>query len=481
MLKRSGNPAIAGKQTHLIITAFLFILSAMLPQAVFPQYVQPKYPAFLSIEELKFIEPSGNQSLDGLETGKITFDLVNKGKGDAFGIEVKLVLYSEDPEAYDNLGYNWKTTIEKINSKSSQTIEIAMTADSKTQSRDRIFRIEVTEYFGFDADPTYISFTTTAIPQPDLRIVQTVIDDDEEGDSYGNDNSLIEPGESIEITVVVQNFGDGSAEDVKAEVFIQFEGEGTEDYSINISYPDAGQIYSLGDFSVEQTKEFKFYFFTNRRYSSVNLPLYVNLTESKGEFGKTIDLGLQVDKPIDGSTLVWKDGLYYAPGSYKPYSGVANYTGGAEVQGGYSHTYKDGKRHGLNTEWYLNGQKQSEITWKDGEIDGKWTAWHENGQKEYEGTYKDGKEDGKWTYWSPDGKEISELIYKDGKKDGKWTDWYENGQKSDEQTFKDGKHDGLFTYWYKNGQKMYEATYKNGKRISSKCWVEDGSIVGCEE
>ena len=369
MLKRSGNPAIAGKQTHLIITAFLFIISAMLPQAVFPQYVQPKYPAFLSIEELKFIEPSGNQSLDGLETGKITFDLINKGKGDAFGIEVNIIpMYSGE-----NLEYNSKTTIEKINSKSSQTIEIVITADSKTQSMDRSFRIEVTEYFGFDTDPTDISFTTTAIPQPDLRIVQIVIDDDEEGDSYGNGNSLIEPGESIEITVVVQNFGDGSAEDVKAEVFIL-----TED--INISYPDEGQIYSLGDFSVEQTKEFKFYFFTNRRYSTIDLPISVNLADSKGEFDKTIDLGLQVTVVIDESTLVWKDGLYYAPGSDKPYSGVANHTGGDEVPGGISETYKDGKLDGLKTWYYENGQKFWENTYKDGEYISA-ECWDEDGKE----------------------------------------------------------------------------------------------------
>ena len=385
------------KHTLLIITAFLFITFVLLPQAVFPQYVQPKYPAFLSIEELKFIEPSGNQSLDGLETGKITFDLVNKGKGDAFGIEVKLLMFSEDPEAYDNLEYNSKTTIDKISSKSSQTIEIAITADSKTQSRDRIFRIEVTEYFGFDADPTDISFTTTAIPQPDLRIIRTVIDDDEEGDSYGNGNSFIEPGESIEVTVFVQNYANASAEDVQAEVIFN-----TSD--INISYPDEGQIYSLGDFSVEQTNEFKFYFFTNRRYSTVDLPISVSLTESKGEFGTTIDLDLQVTVVIDMSTLVKKNGLYYAPGSDKPYSGIAV--------------------------WYReNGQKDTEGTYKDGELDGKWTRWHENGQKSSEGTYKDGKEDGLWTLW------------------------YENGQKESERTYKDGELDGLWTYWDEDGNK----------------------------
>ena len=70
--------------------------------------------------------------------------------------------------------------------------------------------------------------------------------------------------------------------------------------------------------------------------------------------------------PIDGSNLVYKDGLMYAPGSDKPYSGVAV--------------------------WYhANGQKEAEGTLKDGELDGKATWWHENGQKETEATFKDGE------------------------------------------------------------------------------------------
>ena len=45
---------------------------------------------------------------------------------------------------------------------------------------DRKFRIEVTEHFGFDADPATISFTTTAFVPPDLQINQTAIDDDDD-------------------------------------------------------------------------------------------------------------------------------------------------------------------------------------------------------------------------------------------------------------------------------------------------------------
>ena len=64
-------------------------------------------------------------------------------------------------------------------------------------------------------------------------------------------------------------------------------------------------------------------------------------------------------EPIDGSTLVEKDGLMYAPDSDKPYSGVAveYYENGQKWKEG---TYKDGKKDGLETEWYEDGQKIKE-------------------------------------------------------------------------------------------------------------------------
>ena len=136
----------------------------------------------------------------------------------------------------------------------------------------------------------------------------------------------------------MHNYG-SPVKDVKAEVFIL-----TED--INITYPDEGQIYGLGDFSVEDTKEFKFYFFTNRRYSTIDLPLYVNLTESKGEFDKTIDLDLQVTVVIDGSTLLRDGSRVYASYSDPPYSGIAVWYH-ENGQKRWERTYKDGKKDGL--------------------------------------------------------------------------------------------------------------------------------------
>ncbi len=125
-------------------------------------------------------------------------------------------------------------------------------------------------------------------------------------------------------------------------------------------------------------------------------------------------------EPIDGSTLIYKDGLFYAPDSDEPYSG--------EV---VSH--------------YENGQKVRKGTCKDGEVDGKWTYWYENGQKKDEGTYKDGELDGLSTGWYENGQKESEGTYKNGEKDGKWTYWYENGQKKDEGTFKGGMGSHIYS------------------------------------
>ena len=119
----------------------------------------------------------------------------------------------------------------------------------------------------------------------------------------------------------------------------------------------------------------------------------------------TIGYSQETDaKPIDGSTLVWKDGLMYAPDSDKPYSGVAvEYYENGQKSSEFS--VKDGKKDGLNTEWYENGQKSIEGTYKDGEKDGLETLWYENGEKKREETYKDGYEIS-IECWDQDGNEM---------------------------------------------------------------------------
>ena len=128
-------------------------------------------------------------------------------------------------------------------------------------------------------------------------------------------------------------------------------------------------------------------------------------------------------------------------------------------------TYKDGKKDGLFTAWYRNGQKMMEEHFKDNKLEGHLTTWYENGQKKLDVYYKNGKRDGLLLEWYDNGRKKSEGNLKKDKKHGLLTFWYENGQKLAEENYKDGKRDGPFTSWYKNGQKQTEENYKEGSLI----------------
>ena len=51
----------------------------------------------------------------------------------------------------------------------------------------------------------------------------------------------------------------------------------------------------------------------------------------------------------------------------------------------------DGKKEGLSTRWFENGQKKSERNHIDGNLEGLNTWWYENGQKKVERNFMDGK------------------------------------------------------------------------------------------
>ena len=96
------------------------------------------------------------------------------------------------------------------------------------------------------------------------------------------------------------------------------------------------------------------------------------------------------------------------------------------------------------------------------------------------GTIKDGKKDGLWTWWYENGEKKNEGTFKDGQENGLHRWWYENGQKSKEGTYKDGKQVELVTSWYENGQKGKEGTFKDGELVSENCWDIDGNDIDCD-
>ena len=113
-------------------------------------------------------------------------------------------------------------------------------------------------------------------------------------------------------------------------------------------------------------------------------------------------------KEYDINHVLEKKGVYIKKFSDEEVNGsVYQMFGDIKMDLGY---IKNGKKEGLWTWWFENGEKKNEGSFKDGLEFGLWTYFYENSQKQIEGIYTDWEKVGKWTYYNEDGsiKEVKE-------------------------------------------------------------------------
>jgi len=129
--------------------------------------------------------------------------------------------------------------------------------------------------------------------QPELKILQLAIKDNEDvenmSSSFGNGNSIIEPGESIEVTAFVQNFGQIDAMNIEAKIILDVDDR-------NISCPDTYKTFNLGQIESGDYKKLQFFFFTSRRYTAKDIPFKVVLSEKTGAYKTEQALGLKMNE-----------------------------------------------------------------------------------------------------------------------------------------------------------------------------------------
>ena len=246
----------------------------------------PQFPADLVVENLRFYEPSDNRALDADETGEIRFTIRNKGWGIAQNVKINLTpLFDSEELKYDRV-----VTLNKIDSESAEHIIIKISASRKIHDIEAKFRIQFDEYYGYVPDPAYISFGTRAFQPPDLRVEQVAIDDgmNRARGSYGNSNSIIEPGESVSVTAYIQNFGTGEAQNVMAKIRLD------KQPGDHIYYPDEGREYELGTIAPGDYKSIQFYFNSSGRFSKTDIPLVLEISESRADLKIEKSLGLKM-------------------------------------------------------------------------------------------------------------------------------------------------------------------------------------------
>lgn len=149
--------------------------------------------------------------------------------------------------------------------------------------------------------------------------------------------------------------------------------------------------------------------------------------------------------------------------------------------------YEKGKRHGVEKNFYSDGQVAVEAPWNNGvqegvasfyyengaiqasvpfyagKIEGVQKTWHENGAPASEEMFRGGLLHGPSKFWLPDGTAYIMSNYANDKMDGLQTWYYPNGNRSREIEFSLGEPNGRWREWDEAGIPTRDESYEMGE------------------
>lgn len=255
--------------------------------------VIPLKPPRVNVSNIKFIDENDNGTLEAEESGKIVFNISNlKGAGDAFDIKANIQISG----ASFDIKYKPLVRIGDIKPGESKIVEIPLSAGLDLRTGKVNFNITFTEANGFNPEPIEIKgIPTHKLEPPDIQLAKIEIDDNIYPDrpeklSVGNNNGMIEPGESVEVVATIVNKGTGPTKDTIVKIIC-------DNPDINFLPDNTDRIRNLGEIQPGEWEEIKFAIMVKKKYSGSNvLPLKLHIIDSRERFNKEIPLNLTIGR-----------------------------------------------------------------------------------------------------------------------------------------------------------------------------------------
>ncbi len=245
--------------------------------------------------QVEFIEPSGNKLLDAGEKANLELTIKNEGEGSALNLKI----YINDSEGL-GITYDKEINIAKIKSNETQKILIQLRADQTINTGNVTFNLTFSEKRGFPPAPFKITIGTQKLKTPKLVFIEAGI-----VEQQGNKNKIIENGELILVTLLIQNKGQGVAENVRATIKIN------DDKILAIKTDTYPLVQHIEKLQAGEAKTVNFMFSVNWLYEGADeLPISIELSEPKGQYGGIFPLGLQMKTQSLAVNEVKVDGVY---------------------------------------------------------------------------------------------------------------------------------------------------------------------------
>jgi hypothetical protein len=237
-------------------------------------------PPLLELTEIAFIDANGNNRVDAFEQCNISFNIANKGKGNANNFKVLL----QNSGVISGLVFEKTTVIGKIEPGKTQKVSIPISSDLNLTTGKANFQVSFEEDKGFPPDAFELNIDTKEFSKPDVRVVDQ---------SFLTDNGNIKLGYPIQLKVLLQNVGQGMAENVNVSFLYP---------SVNV-FPNDNSDFNLGTMQPGDSKELVFEFQANKKYTEKTIPITVKITEKFGKYAQNKDVAATLDARSAGTTI----------------------------------------------------------------------------------------------------------------------------------------------------------------------------------
>lgn len=244
----------------------------------------PPKPPYIEIVpgSLTFSDPDGNQMINANENASIIFQLRNSGQGPGLNLEAKI----SEKNSVQGLILNQTRTIGTLESGKIITVELPVSASMSTTDSKASFSIEINEANGFGTDPVIIEVPVRAFVNPMVKIVDYKI--------TSQTGSTIEKKKPFEVQLLVQNVGQGKADNV------------------TISLPVPENMFCLSDnasvginsLQAGEQKLIEYSFVANNNYAFKDINLNFQVKEQYNKFSENRNVLIAMNQQVASEKLV---------------------------------------------------------------------------------------------------------------------------------------------------------------------------------
>lgn len=232
-------------------------------------------PLWKVVEQPYFVDADGNNAIDVNESCKIVMKLKNVGMGDGIGLIAKIEAVGD----IDGITCQSKN-LSTIKVGTTEIVEFPIVANMNTIDGSAEFTVYVKEPLGFDTDHYKVKVQTRKFQSPSIVVKDYLVS--------GDNGGVLEKSKPFNLKVLLQNVGQGPAEDVYVELV----------YPQNVYNVSAQDLFQFSKWPSGEARTLDFQLLVNAKYQEIVLPLSIKISEKHKKYGENKEINLTLNQPL---------------------------------------------------------------------------------------------------------------------------------------------------------------------------------------